>query len=593
MKTFFCCTLLLLTLGLMPAQDRYHRLDQRLADSQPATVQAFLYQRYPFLQAENHHLELQHRRRSAGGLHYYFRQTYQGFPLYRQGIKVNLSADGTLWSLLGSLDSVNRPGSASFSYPLLALEARMAETVAAYEVHSEKIWWPVAGRLQPAYRVETFSREQAVSSWEIIFDATTGVELQREPRDKAFASGQDSSGIGRVFLPDPCTKANVFYGDRFIDNNDAHSPLLESLMDTVVLLDLRYEHDTFYLDGPYVRLEDRQSFFIEPASSPDGTFFFTRDQAGFEDVMVYYHIDAFQRYVQALGFDSLHNYPVVADAHGLGNQDNSRFVPNGLDSYLLFGDGGVDDAEDADPIVHEYGHALTHAAAPDTRGGVERNGLEEGYADYLAASYSAALSPHQQELVYNWDGHNEFWPGRVVDEPSQYPPDVINIYTLGTLWASTLMALRADLGAAVVDRLQLQMLYGNVTGMSMADGSNLLLEADRALYGGAHEAQITFAFCQRNILMGPDCLSVGRQEAAPEASWELYPNPGRDQVTLRWQGSPATLRAFNLLGQQVGQWNAGKSGNTTLRLALPAGLYLLRLEGEDRSLGQRRWVCLD
>ena len=68
--------------------------------------------------------------------------------------------------------------------------------------------------------------------------------------------------------------------------------------------------------------------------------------------------------------------------------DQSVFIGNSGNSYLLFGEGGVDDAEDADVIIHEYAHAISYAASPETNSGTERRGLDEGLGDYFAAIYS-------------------------------------------------------------------------------------------------------------------------------------------------------------------------------------------------------------
>ncbi|MEZ4916786.1 MAG: hypothetical protein R2836_07345 [Chitinophagales bacterium] len=54
---------------------------------------------------------------------------------------------------------------------------------------------------------------------------------------------------------------------------------------------------------------------------------------------------------------------ISVDTHGNNGADNSFFSP-ATPLRLIFGEGGVDDAEDADVIIHEYGHAISHFAAP-------------------------------------------------------------------------------------------------------------------------------------------------------------------------------------------------------------------------------------
>ena len=80
-----------------------------------------------------------------------------------------------------------------------------------------------------------------------------------------------------------------------------------------------------------------------------------------------------------LGFGALHDFPIRVDPQGTP-EDNStfRFIGADKSSYIIFGRGGVDDAEDADVLVHEYGHALSNAASPSSNVGFERTALDEG-----------------------------------------------------------------------------------------------------------------------------------------------------------------------------------------------------------------------
>jgi Zn-dependent metalloprotease len=49
----------------------------------------------------------------------------------------------------------------------------------------------------------------------------------------------------------------------------------------------------------------------------------------------------------------------------------------------------VDDAEDADVIVHEYGHAIQADQVPGFGAGGDAGGMGEGFGDYLAGTISA------------------------------------------------------------------------------------------------------------------------------------------------------------------------------------------------------------
>ena len=69
----------------------------------------------------------------------------------------------------------------------------------------------------------------------------------------------------------------------------------------------------------------------------------------------------------------------------MGGADNSYFSPTTKPQRIYFGEGGVDDAEDADVCVHEYAHFISYNAANGSNVGAERNSLDEGFGDYNKA----------------------------------------------------------------------------------------------------------------------------------------------------------------------------------------------------------------
>ena len=560
-------------------------------------VQAYLSRRLPITKRGSSHLRLVHSIGSPGGRYYTFQQVVQGMAVYRTYAKAHVSPQGLLTTCISQLAPVSptqHPASFSISAETLTHYFQKQDTIDNVDITPYYYWSQQV--LIPIYQA-IVQGARSSTAWEILIDARTGQEFHREDRAVYYQNPlyADTVGRARVFLPDPCTRGEVGYGDLFVDDNDSHAPIFESVIDTVILQGLTYENGVFHLRGPYVSIEDIDPNEIAPATSVNGDFFYTRDQSGFEDVMAYYHIDSMQRYVQQLGFMNLQNRPFRVDPHGFGNADKSSFLPNGEFSYLKFGEGGVDDAEDADVLIHEYAHALSYAAAPETNFGFERRSLDEGYGDYFAAGYSFDINPFRWEEVFNWDGHNPFFPGRTARSSLMYPPTSTSIYTWGEIWASMLMEIRNDIGGKETDRLVLQAMYGSVGNMSFMDATQLLLEADTLLYDGSYSEIISFYACQRGILEGGNCLSVDLPEGlSGSVSWHITsPTPNNFQIVFPQASStqaPYTLHITNLIGQQI--WLKTYQAGESIDFQLPqtSGIYVVHLEQSGIPLGVQKWI---
>lgn len=316
-----------------------------------------------------------------------------------------------------------------------------------------------------------------------------------------------TSGSGFVFDPDPLTTALANYNDPgYGDNNDGDSPQLDAQRFLRSLPNLTFSGGQYRLTGPYVNVLDWDPPTAAPvtATHPD-SFRFRRSASGFEDVMVYHHIDKSQRYMQSLGFLNIQNTSIGADPHGLNGTDNSAFYPS--TNRLTFGEGGVDDAEDADVILHEYGHAIHHGTVPGWSGSSQQGALGEGFGDYWAESYSRRLNywlPSQTPYfwVFDWDGHNPFWAGRVLNYTPLYPGGLTGaIHTDGQMWSSTLMNIWNTLGPNVLDRLVLQShFYLASSGVTMTQNAEAVIQADRNLNGGANVQTLVYWFGQRGFI---------------------------------------------------------------------------------------------
>lgn len=274
------------------------------------------------------------------------------------------------------------------------------------------------------------------------------------------------SGQGYVFDPDPISTAKATYGSTgFTDNNDADSPQLSAQRQLVTLPELRFDGTQYALEGPYAQILDfelpNKGVFLQSSTS----FLFNRSDDAFEAVNTYYHVDKIFRYViETLGLPlknyHLNSYVQPFDPSAMYGADNSQYYPD--TGRLVFGEGGVDDAEDAMVIWHESGHALHDRA---TLGSISNtvDGLSEGFSDYWAQSYvwSRQLTSNSDAVhnwVFHWDGHNVFWDGRTTQYAALYPTGLVSgtgndAAINGQIFSTALLKLWTIIGREALDRL--------------------------------------------------------------------------------------------------------------------------------------------
>lgn len=565
-----------------------------------ADVAEALMQRYDWLADEGYGLSLAHERESRFARHFAFDQDFKGIPIYHRGVKANVGMDGGLFSILNNLGLVPHPAPAAFQLTEADVIAQYREKYdqgeSEFELSVNKTYFVDGDLLVPAFRVDY---SYGNSLWEDVVDARDFRTYSRRDLGSyhhSYLAGADTNGTAMVFSPDPLTSSGNAYGSspNWQDNNDADNPDLNGERISVVLQDISYDAGIFRLEGPYAKVTDLEAPNTAVVTSTDGTFNFTRSQSGFEDVMCYYHIDTYQRYIQSRGFNNLYATPLNLDPHGLNGQDNSHFVPSGGSTRLAFGEGCVDDAEDADVIVHEYGHALSFSGSPGTNSGTERQGLDEGIGDYIAASYSKSLHYQFWKNTFTWDGHNDCWSGRSASDPTPYPPSSTNIYVFGAIWASTLMEVHDQIGREQSDVVFFQSLFGNFNNMTLTDAARVVLDADSLAYGLAHEAQYKSAFCSRGILTGVDCI-VGRPDPSLERPvWAIFPNPSEGAATIFLEefrpGGDYSYQVTNLLGQVLLQDRLLPSKTDLPTESLDSGVYLVRILDGTQQVGTKKLV---
>ena len=312
-----------------------------------------------------------------------------------------------------------------------------------------------------------------------------------------------STAAARAFLPNPVQTT----GDESLtDSRDAAGAVPASAYYPVTLTNL---DGSGSLSGDYARV-------ISETGTPvygSGPFNFTRDQDGFEQVMAYFWVTEAQKYLQSLGFGSelpgVNNRPQQIRVGQYG-QDNS-FQTDKQD-LLRFGKGGVDDAEDGEVIVHEYGHAVQAAQIPGFGSTLEAGSIGEAFGDYLALTVADSVAraggaPIRTPLpcLMDWDStsYTTTVPHciRRTDTDKHYPEDVVGeVHADGEIWSRALWDVRQAVGARTADRIIVNAQFRFSAGTSFAAAAQATTDTAQTMYGAATASRVRTAFVNRGFL---------------------------------------------------------------------------------------------
>jgi zinc metalloprotease ZmpB len=311
-------------------------------------------------------------------------------------------------------------------------------------------------------------------------------------------SGPGSTGIARVFFPNPVASTG---NHALTDRDNADYAELQPAYRSVTLTNL---DGSGLLRGDYADV--RAGRGDQRVKSATNTFAFGRSDDGFEQAMAYYWVTEAQRYIQSLGF-GVWRRPINKTAQAVRvNQfpdDVSRF--RARKEQLQFGYGGVDDAEDADVILHEYGHAMHFSQAPGFYLTAEGAAIGEGFSDYWAVTVSQVLAPTADPAcVAEWDAtaYTVTVPHclRRVDRDLLYPRDLTgDVHLDGRIWSRALWEIRKALGNVVADTVILEAQF-DVVGPTMPQLARLTVDAAKRLYGQPTADKVRAAFAGRGML---------------------------------------------------------------------------------------------
>jgi Fungalysin metallopeptidase (M36)/Fungalysin/Thermolysin Propeptide Motif len=329
---------------------------------------------------------------------------------------------------------------------------------------------------------------------------------------------QSRRGHAQLYSPNPVAQSRRSAGVRR-DHHDENTARLTSLRRPVTLRNIRKRQRC--LRGKWVHAK-RGGEAREVCKRGLEWRGVKRSQDRFEALMTYFHIDRAQRYIQDLGFGrgggagiNKRKQVAVADAF---TDDNSFFSP--LTRMIRYGSGGVDDAEDADVILHEYGHAIQDDQVRGFGYSYQAGAIGEGFGDYWAAvmsSRSPGTSNRDDVCIFEWDGVS--W-GRFVskfnrncgrradgNQTRDQAEDSceFEIHCVGEFWSSSLWDLRDLVGGRAFDRILLSSQFMYAADEHFDEAVVALIAADQALTGGANKDLICGEMeTQREIEVG-DC----------------------------------------------------------------------------------------
>lgn len=514
-------------------------------------------------------------KKSQLGNHLTFIQTFNGVPIYGTDIKFNLRHKRRISSLFyTAVETQNWP---KLEYPALKdnlIDAKHVVFFNGYEAQGG-IYYEV--------------HEKAQNEFVKIIELADGGRIIRN-LSREVKGAKDSLAWVYVFNPDPLTKAGKVYGGQLQNFNDGDTDSLTALRE-LVQVDVKFENDSFWLENDHVRFTSKNVNFSPPHSKTD-TFNYTRSQDEFEYANTLYHITQYKKYLESLGFDTLMDYQIDVDPRAFLD-DNSNFIRKlNSDGHgeLNFGYSGsafehVDDAEDADVVIHEYGHAISYNANENSLDGATREAIDEGLGDYLACGYSERLDVYRSEYLFSWDGHNPFWEdGRncfTSMKVSDYKGSNSK-YENGEIVAGMLSNVSKILGNVVTDRILFSALYEFDDRMSLEAVGTLLLDAEQVLYEEKYRDTLCSILREHEFVPVDYCESSGigaEVKSSPHFAVNkvAFKNSGMLSLLFREPGS-RVVSLYDMEGRLL--YQSQMNGGLTLEelINCDSGVYILKID---------------
>lgn len=407
---------------------------------------------------------------------YAFAQAVDGVPVYGGELKVHFDRQGRVVGLMNTAVPSVKLGSVAPS-----VMAEQAVEAARGQMPPGLVDEEAADLPGPSTKLVIYAETGTPTlAWEIIVH-TPGPTWQvfvHAHTGKVLAPAKDLNryvtGRGQVFRVNAIVATQ---NNGLRDNKDGASAVPSTAYSSV---DLQGLEGTGLLDGTYASSKASK----RRVSSANQTFVFDRSSNGFSETMGYYFLDYAQRYIQSLGFSTVNNRQQVFSVDRY-NKDNSFYQSS--TKNITYGIGGVDDAEDADVIWHEYGHSILDNQVPGYGTSLEADSIGEGFGDYLAGTLGAQLSGgFQDACLAEWDAtsYTSTIPPclRRLDGTKHYPEAIVGeVHDDGEIWSAALWQIRGAIGATKADTVILQHHFLLTPDTSFNQAANALLSAAKGL----------------------------------------------------------------------------------------------------------------
>ncbi|TWD83088.1 Zn-dependent metalloprotease [Kribbella amoyensis] len=448
-------------------------------------------------------LKLIRTKSSLLGKHYWYQQTFKGLPVVNGYYAKHVDKAGQVLQVADGRDAVPADLDVSAKVPSATATKSANDTVSARAARTRiagpnKNVTPAPTATSGAAQLAVVGGPNARLVWNVTSRSAEGVT--RSLVDAKSGSVVESKvisdnvdGRGSVFDPNPVVSEK---NEDLTDQNDKNSDALFLAQKNVILRNL---DGSGKLNGSYVNIKDAKGGL---AQSKTNTFVYQRQNDKFEQVMAYYQVNQTQEYIHQLGFTEVNNESQDFSINTFAG-DNSFYDPS-ID-LITMGEGGVDDAEDAEVIWHEYGHAIQDDVVPGFGESLQAGSIGEGFGDYWAVTMSIPVSKgYDLPCVMDWDA-TSYTEGpkhclRRTDTGKTTDDIVGQVHADGEIWSNALWDIHQALGRNKANKVILQGTFFYAPDTSFADAARVTVQAARLLYGKPTADQVTQAFKARKIL---------------------------------------------------------------------------------------------